>query len=585
MKRTHTCGELRKGDVKKEVILQGWVQSRRDHGGLIFIDLRDRYGLTQVAFDPTINAESHKLADTLRREFVIEVHGKVRARPEGMANPNMATGDVEVICDKQLEILNKAETPPLEIEDRIAANEDMRLKYRYLDLRRPSMLNHFIVRHKAAMAAREFLAGQGFLEVETPLLIRSTPEGARDYIVPSRVNPGKAYSLPQSPQLYKQILMVSGFDRYFQVARCLRDEDLRADRQPEFTQIDIEMTFVEQEDVFKVIEGLMKHMFKQAISHDLKIPFQRLTYDESMKKYGCDKPDLRFGLELIDVTEVLKDSEFNVFKSAPLIKCLNAKGCGSYSRTQLEELTALAVSLKAKGMIWIKVVGGKLESSVVKYITEKQQKELMEKTGAKDGDLLLLIADKPTVTNPVMAGLRNELGKRLKLYNPSEFKFCWIIDFPLYEWNEDEERFDAAHHIFTMPKAEDMHYLETDPSKVRAQCYDLVLNGIEVASGSIRIHRSDIQERVMKVIGLTHRDAEKKFGFLLEAFKYGAPPHGGIAPGFDRLVALMLGFNDIREVIAFPKNKSGECPMDGCPSEQDEKVLKENHIKFEVGKK
>lgn len=583
MHRTHTCGELTKKDEKKEVTIAGWVNSRRDHGGLIFIDVRDRHGLTQAVFDPK-HATAFKLAPSLRREFVIKVQGTVRLRPEGMRNPSIFTGEIEVLCT-QLTILNKAETPPLEIDDRVVANEEMRLKYRYLDLRRPMMQSRLIVRHKAMQATREFLSQNGFLEIETPLLIRSTPEGARDYVVPSRVHPGKIYSLPQSPQLYKQILMVSGFDRYFQIARCLRDEDLRADRQPEFTQIDIEMSFVEEEDIYVLGERLVQHVVKKAIDKDIPFPFPRITYKESMEKYGCDKPDLRFGLELTNVTESMKKSDFQVFKNALLVKCLNAKKCASFSRKDIDELTALATSNKAKGLVWAKIEKETMNSSITKYLSQDVQKEIRQKTKAEDGDLLLFIADTPINVNTALAALRNELGKRLQLYDPSELRFCWVTDFPAFEWNEEEARWDAAHHIFTAPKEEHLQYVEKNPEKVFSQCYDLVLNGVELASGSVRIHREDVQEKMMKAIGLTKEDAQRKFGFLLEAFRYGAPPHGGFGIGLDRFVALIQGCTDIREVIAFPKTKMAECPMDSCPTAPEEKTLKELHMKFEVIKK
>jgi aspartyl-tRNA synthetase len=585
MRRTHTCGQLTRKEIGKKVVLQGWVDTRRDHGSIIFIDLRDRYGKTQAVFSPD-HKEAHKIAQDFKREYVVEIEGTVSARKPGTEKKDWPTGEIEVVCEKA-EILNVAEVPPLEIDDRVLANEDVRLKYRYLDLRRPAMQHNLIFRHAVLQAIRKFMHDNKFLEIETPMLIRSTPEGARDYIVPSRVNPGKAYSLPQSPQLYKQILMVAGMDKYFQIARCLRDEDLRADRQPEFTQLDVEMSFPEEEDIYNLGDGLMKHVFNETMGIDLKTPFPRIPYNDAMEKYGTDKPDLRFGLELVDVTELLKKSDFEVFKNSPFIKCLNARGCGNFSKSDLAKLTDLAKVYKAKGLVTIKIAGNKMESNVAKYISDSLQKELLKKTNAKDGDLLLMVADNYKITNAALAALRNWLGKKLNLYDPRDFKFCWVVDFPLFEWNEEEERWDAAHHMFTMPKKEHLKYLETDPGKVHAQCYDLVLNGIEIASGSIRIHRWDIQEKVMKVLGLNKADAERKFGFLLEAFRYGAPPHGGFAPGIDRLVAIMLGIpgGDIREVIAFPKNKNAECPMDGCPTVPDEKTLKELNMKFTFEKK
>ena len=584
--RTHTCGELRKKDVTKTVVLEGWAQSRRDHGGVIFIDLRDRYGMSQVVFDPSHNNTIHKTAEHIGREFVLHVKGKVRDRKEGMINPKMPTGEVEVIVD-ELEILNESETPPMEIDDRILPNEELRLKYRYIDLRRPSMQEKIILRHNVVQATREFLNSKGFLEIETPLLVKPTPEGARDYVVPSRVNPGMMYALPQSPQLYKQILMVSGFDRYYQVARCLRDEDLRADRQPEFTQIDIEMSFPTQEMIFEVIEEMMKHIFKKTKNIDLKTPFERLTYHDSMQRFGCNKPDLRFGLEITDVTEIANKSEFSVFKNAiakgGVVRCLCVSN--DFSRNKMDELIEFVKQNKAQGMAWAKVQDNKLESSIVKYLNESIQKEIIHKTKAKKGDMLMFVADKPKIACSALSALRNFLGKELKLYKEDEFKFAWVVDFPLFEFNDETEKLEPAHHMFTMPNKETLKYLETAPEKVIAECYDLVLNGLELASGSIRIHRKDIQERVMKAMGISHEEAEKKFGFLLEAFKFGAPPHGGIAPGLDRLCALMTGTNDIREVIAFPKNKAAQCPMDNSPAEVSDKELKEVHLKWNIVKK
>jgi len=583
MRRTHTCGELNEKDIDKRVILQGWVDTRRDHGNIIFIDIRDRYGITQLVFDSSKDKESHRIADSLKREYVIEVSGIVKRRPKGLENKNISTGNIEVHCDR-IEILNHAETPPIEIDSRVVAAEEVRLKYRYLDLRRKNMQENIILRHKAAQAVREYLNSQNFLEIETPFLLKHTPEGARDFIVPSRLHPGKAYSLPQSPQLYKQILMVAGFDRYYQIARCLRDEDLRADRQPEFTQIDVEMSFVDEEDIYSIGEGLIKHLFNKTLGINLKVPFKRIPYDEAMERYGTDKPDIRFGLELKNVTELLKRSKFEVFKNARLIKCINAKGCANFTKSELNELTRIAQEQKSKGLVTIKIKNGEMESMISKFLDDRIKKELIDITEAKDNDLLLIVAGEPKIVNASLSAIRNHLGKKLNLYNPNEFAFCWITDFPLFEWNEEEQKWDAAHHIFTMPKKEHLDFLEKDPAKVHAKCYDLVLNGVELASGSIRIHRADIQERVMKVIGLKKEEVEKKFGFLLEAFKYGAPPHGGFAIGFDRLVAMMIGNNDIREVIAFPKTKSAECPMDGSPSEVDPKLLKELHLKFEVHK-
>jgi len=586
MLRTHTCGELNKKDIDKSTELAGWVHSRRDHGGIIFIDLRDRYGLTQLVFDPNLDKKAHSVAEKLRREDVIHIKGKVRSRGEGLVNPKISTGEVEIVSNF-IEILTKAETPPLEVDDRLEASEDMRLKYRYLDLRRPKMQQQLIFRHKCAQAARIFLSSQEFIEFETPLLMKATPEGARDYVVPSRINPGKFYALPQSPQLYKQLLMVSGMDKYFQIAKCLRDEDLRADRQPEFTQIDVEMSFGEQEDIFKVGEGLVKAMFKETMGKDLKTPFLRLPYKESMDKYGCDKPDLRFGLELKDVTDIVVKSDFGVFKDVQknngIVKCINPQK--DFTRTELDSYIAFCTETGAKGMAWMRVTDKGLESNIAKYFKEDVQKELISFVGAKPGSVLMFIADKPKKCNEILARLRNKLGTDLALYDKNEFKFCWIVDFPLFELDEETNSWMAAHHMFTMPKKECLPYLESDPGKVYASCYDMVLNGVELASGSLRIHDPQIQERVMKIVGFPKEKAYERFGFLLEAFKYGAPPHGGFAIGFDRFVAMLQGFSDIREVIAFPKNKAAECPMDGCPSNIEDMQMKDLHIKIDIVKK
>ncbi|MBS3118471.1 aspartate--tRNA ligase [Candidatus Woesearchaeota archaeon] len=582
MLRTRTCGELRLKDAKKEATLCGWVHSRRDHGGVIFIDLRDRYGLTQIVFNPTFHQEAHAEAEKLKREDVLRVRGEVHPRAKGMANPNLDTGEIEVFIS-HLEILNHAETPPLEIDDNKEASEEMRLKYRYLDLRRPKMQNRLLMRHKAAQATREYLNSQSFMEIETPMLVKTTPGGARVFKVPSRVHTGKFYALPESPQLYKQLLMVSGCDRYYQFARCLRDEDLRADRQPEFTQIDLEMSFVETHDVQEIIEGLLKDMFKKAAGKEIKTPFTRITYAEAMEKYGSDKPDLRFGLELKEVTKEVKKSEFSVFKNAPSVKCLCVEGGAKFSRKDLEELETFVKIYQAKGLAYLKIQNGKLDSSIAKYFKEELQQELIKKTSAKEGDILLFVADKLEIVYAALGALRLELGKRFKLYNPDELKFCWVVDFPLYELVE--EKWEARHHIFTMPREEDMPWLEKDPSKVRGKLYDVVLNGVEIGGGSIRIHNKEVQTRVLKVIGLSYEEAQERFDFLLEAFQYGAPPHGGIALGFDRVVALMAGLNDIREVIAFPKTKAAENPMDGSPQEWTEAQLKELHLRLDGVKK
>jgi aspartyl-tRNA synthetase len=571
---------LREHDVGKDVTLSGWVHNIRLHGSLAFIDLRDRYGITQI----TINTEELPEVKNLRREFVIQIKGVVRKKPE--PNKKLETGAIEVFV-KELNVLNTCEVIPLDLENPLNNTDETRLKFRYLDLRRPQMQNNIRMKHLAMQATREFLNSQGFLEIETPLLIRSTPEGARDFIVPSRLHPGKAYSLPQSPQIYKQILMVAGFDRYYQIARCLRDEDLRADRQLEFTQIDVEMSFCEQEDVFKIGEGLMRHIFKKTLDHSLNPDFPRIAYDDSMMKYGTDKPDIRYGLLLHEITRIVKNSDFSVFKNvitdSGVVKAFSVEH--EFARKELDELSEIAKVYKAKGLVSLKVMdeNGKLrlDGSAAKYLSTEIQMDIIRELSASAGHTVFIVADQFKICNDALGNIRKEIAKRLKLYDESDFAFCWIYDFPLFEWNSEEQRWDAAHHIFTMPKYEHLDLLESDPGKVRALCYDLVLNGTEIASGSIRINRRDIQERVMNVIGLTLEDAERKFGFLLEAFKYGAPPHGGFAPGMDRLVALMCGTNDIREVIAFPKNKQGENPMDGSPSDIDEDVKKELRLKVE----
>ena len=579
--RTNSCGELTEKFVGKKVKICGWVNTRRNHGGIIFIDLRDRYGNTQIVFHP--ENKFFKEADKLRREDVISIEGVVKKRPKDMENPKIKTGYIEIKVDN-LEILNQSETPPIEIDDRIEASEELRLKYRYLDLRRPIMQERLLTRHKVITAVREFMNSQNFLEIETPMLVKTTPGGARVFKVPSRVHPGKFYALPESPQLYKQLLMVSGCDRYYQIARCLRDEDLRADRQPEFTQADIEMSFIDVEDIQNVIEGLLKHAFKKTLNMDIKTPFQRISYEESMERFGSDKPDLRFSLELKDVTKEVKKSDFSVFKESEMVKCLCIENGAKFSRKEIDELEGFVRIYKAKGLAYFKVQNKKLESSIAKYFKDDVQKEIIKKTNAKEGDLLLFIADKSEIVYNSLGALRVELGKRLKMYDPKEFNFCWVVDFPLYELVDG--KWEAKHHIFSMPKSDDMKYIESDPSKVRGKLYDLVLNGVEIGGGSIRIHKKEIQTRVLKVIGLSYEEAQKKFDFLLDAFQYGAPPHGGIALGLDRVVALMCGLNDIREIIAFPKNKAAENPMDGSPQDWMPSQLKELNIKLDfVNKK
>jgi len=588
MLRTHTCGELTRENESKKVTLCGWNNSRRDHGGIIFIDLRDRYGITQIVFDPNNNPEIHQRAEKLKREDCIKITGEVRYRGDGLENKNLKTGAIEVLVDA-LEILNSSETPPIEIDDRKEASEDMRLKYRYLDLRRPAMQKHIIVRHQAIKAMREFLDKEGFIEIETPMLVRSTPEGARDYLVPSPFHPGQGYSLPQSPQIYKQLLMVSGLDKYYQIARCMRAEDSRSDRQPEFTQLDIEMSFVDEEDIYSLGDRLFKQVMKKVKNIDLRTPFPRLSYTESMEKYGCDKPDLRFGLQHVNVSEIVKNSDFSVFKSAVdrggIVKGINAKGAGErLSRKEIDKYINYAQILGAAGLAWMKVTAEGLESSILKFFNEPTKGKIVHAMEAKAGDLLFFCAGEQKLVNDVMWKVRLKLGEDLGLINHDEFNFCWINHFPLFEWNADEEKWDSMHHIFTMPRDEHLKYLEEDPGKVQGKLYDLVLNGVELCSGSIRINRPEIQERVMRIIGLSMEEAQKKFGFLLNAFKYGAPPHGGFAPGIDRFVMLIEKLDNIRDVIAFPKNKNKESPMDGCPSDFDEKALKEINFKLDLVK-
>lgn len=587
-KRTVTCGQLRAADIGNSVVLNGWVHRKRDHGGISFINLRDRYGITQVVVDADSPAALLATAAELKNEYCVAVKGRVRGRPESMVNPDMDTGAIEVVC-QDLVILSKCDTLPFQIDERSDAKEDTRLAYRYLDLRSASMQRKIRLRHEAAFAAREYMVGQGFYEIETPTFIRSTPEGARDYLVPSRLYPGKFYALPQSPQLYKQILMVSGFDKYFQLARCYRDEDARGDRQPEFTQIDIEMSFVKRDDVLEMCEGLMGHVFKKALGVTLPGHFLRLSYDEAMDLYGSDKPDLRFDMAMRDFTPYVDACSFQAFKDAVAaggtVKALVVPGKADYSRKQIEELEAQAKVYKAKGMAWMKVAkaadgGTALEGGVSKFFAANAA-AVVTGLGVKPGDLVLMVADaKAKVACTSLGAVRSKLGRDLGLLNPNEFKFAWIVDFPMFEYNEEEGRWEAAHHMFTMPQEKYHATLESDPGSVKGDLYDLVLNGYEIASGSIRIHDPELQRRIFKIVGFSEEEAQRKFGFLVEAFKYGPPPHGGIAPGFDRLVMLMAGETSIKEVIAFPKNSFAVSPMDQSPNEVDEKQLREVHIRI-----
>ncbi|MDQ7798210.1 MAG: aspartate--tRNA ligase [Candidatus Edwardsbacteria bacterium] len=583
--RSHTCGELRSEHIGQQTTLCGWVHRSRNHGGLIFINLRDRYGITQVVFDPAQNAELTEAAKDLKSEYVIAVRGAVRNRPQGQTNPGMATGVIEVLA-AEVKLLNSSAVPPFVIEDQTTASEDLRLKFRYLDLRRPALAQNIILRHNFILAVRNYLSAQNFLEIETPLLTRSTPEGARDYLVPCRVQPGKFYALPQSPQIYKQILMVAGFDKYFQIARCLRDEDLRADRQPEHTQIDIEMSFATQDKVFTLAEGMFQQVFKEVAGIDLLTPFPRLPYAEAMNRFGSDKPDMRFGLELCNIAAVAAKSEFTVFKQAlenqGQVKGICVPGGGKWSRKDIDGLTELAKIYGAKGLAWAKVSGESLEGSIAKFFAGELGRELMRAMSARDGDIMLFVADQPSVVAAALGALRVECAKRMDLIPQGKFAFAWITDFPLFHYNQEEKRWEAEHHMFSMPKEEHLEYLDSDPGKVLGQLYDLVANGSELASGSIRIHRRDIQEKVMKVLGLPPAEAAKKFGFLLEAFEYGAPPHGGIAPGVDRILAMITGGDSIRDVIAFPKTTSGSGLMEGSPSEVDQRQLKDLHIRLDL---
>ncbi len=561
----------------------GWVQRRRDHGGVIFIDLRDRQGITQVVFNPEVDLALHEKAHGLRNEYVIGIRGRVDARPDGMVNPNLPTGEIEVMAS-ELRIFNAAETPPFMIEDRIEVSENIRLTHRHIDLRRPSLQRNIITRHRASAVVRNYLNDKGFLDLETPILTRSTPEGARDYLVPSRVNPGQFYALPQSPQIFKQLFMISGFDRYYQIVRCFRDEDLRADRQPEFTQIDMEMSFVGEEDIMAVSEGMIRVLFKEILGMDLETPFPRLTYQEAVSRFGLDKPDIRFGLELTDISDIVADAGFKVFssvvKSGGVVKAINVKGGVDFTRKELDDLTDFVAVYRAKGMAWIKVKEDGWQSPIAKFFTDAEKEAMTERLGMAPGDLILFGADDARIVNDSLGNLRNHLGRKLGLIDDDTFAFTWVTDFPMLEYDETEKRYQALHHPFTAPFEDDYDKLESDPTAVRSRAYDLVLNGFEIGGGSIRVHQVDLQRRIFKALGMAPAEYEEKFGFLLSALESGAPPHGGIAFGLDRILSMLCGTESIRDVIAFPKTQRAGCLLTNAPAEAAPAQLDELHLRI-----
>ena len=581
--RTHFCNELGLGDVGKEVVLMGWVMRRRDHGGVIFVDLRDRKGVTQVVFNPEIAPEVHAKAHQIRSEWVLAVRGRVAARPGDMANPKLVTGAIEVLVD-ELRLLNSSETPPFPLDEEVEVSDNLRLQYRYLDLRRPEMAANMVMRHKAVMAVRNYLNDHGFLDIETPMLTRSTPEGARDYLVPSRVNAGKFYALPQSPQLFKQLLMIAGMDRYYQIVKCFRDEDLRADRQPEFTQIDMELSFVDEEQIMAINEGMIATLFQETLGVRLQPPFPRLTYAEAMNRFGTDRPDLRFGMELVDLTGIASTCNFKVFRETAdrggTVRAINAKGCGEMTRKELDLLTEFVAQFGAKGLAWVKIKpGGEWQSPIAKFFTEEERAAIATATDAQEGDLLFFGADTAKVVFQVLGELRVELARRLELLKKDDFRFTWVTDFPLMEYDDKEKRYQALHHPFTAPREEDIDKLDSDPLAVLSRAYDLVLNGTEIGGGSIRIHQRKLQAKVLEVLGIGIGEAEEKFGFLLRALELGAPPHGGLAFGLDRLLMIITGSDSIRSVIAFPKTQKATCPLTDAPAGVARRQLTELHIR------
>ena len=588
LKRTHMCADLSESDVGKDVVLMGWVQRRRDHGGLVFIDLRDRTGLIQVVFNPQEDPETHERSHAVRSEYVLAVKGRVRPRPDDMINEKLKTGRIEVFIN-HLRVLNTAETPPFMIEDQIDVSEAVRLKYRYLDLRRPGIQSTLMLRHQAYQIVRRFLSEEGFIEIETPFLTKATPEGARDYLVPSRIQQGRFYALPQSPQLFKQLLMVSGFDRYFQIVRCFRDEDLRANRQPEFTQIDLEMSFIDEEDIYDCMERLVVALFKELLDVEIQRPFARLTYAQALNTYGLDKPDMRYGLELKDVTDIVAGSGFKLFStvaaSGGVVKAINAKGMSGFSRKELDDLTEYVKIYGAKGLAWIKINPDGWQSPIAKFFSDGEKQALSEALEVEHGDLLFFSADQHSVACEILGQLRVKLAQDMNLAPENTYNLLWVTEFPMFEWSQEEKRLQAMHHPFTSPILEDLDKLETAPETVRTRAYDMVLNGEEIGGGSIRVHRRDIQERIFRCLNMNQQEIEDKFGFLVEALEYGAPPHGGLAFGFDRLIMSLANVSSIRDVIAFPKTQKAACLLTGAPGRVDRRQLLELALRVEGGAK